>query len=197
MQIRRKRLWICLALLTITLAVVCWFEPTGVVRGWLRGEAFYQGRPTNYWSRELERWNRLDVTFFCFGNAMVAVDGLVVESDEVATTTRFVMGNAPGQANNALWIDVNQAVPQNLVLDLSNSYSRSPGLFDRLAERVGVTLPQPERPALFEGDPDAEPVLRELLDDPSPTVRDHARRGLERINGRPFERRVINELAAP
>jgi hypothetical protein len=26
------------------------------VVGWGRGEAFYQGRPTSYWSRELNRW---------------------------------------------------------------------------------------------------------------------------------------------
>jgi hypothetical protein len=29
------------------------FEPTGVARGWLRGEAFFHGRPANYWGRAL------------------------------------------------------------------------------------------------------------------------------------------------
>jgi hypothetical protein len=30
---------------------------THVGRGWLRGEAFFQGRPTSAWRDELERWN--------------------------------------------------------------------------------------------------------------------------------------------
>jgi hypothetical protein len=32
-----------------------WLEPTRVVWGWLRGEAFYEGRPTSYWRRAIER----------------------------------------------------------------------------------------------------------------------------------------------
>jgi len=32
-------------------------EPTRVVWGWLRGEAFYQGRPTSWWRTEVDRWN--------------------------------------------------------------------------------------------------------------------------------------------
>ncbi|OAI46023.1 hypothetical protein AYO44_12130 [Planctomycetaceae bacterium SCGC AG-212-F19] len=27
------------------------------IYGWLRGEAFYQGMPTSYWSREIQQWN--------------------------------------------------------------------------------------------------------------------------------------------
>jgi len=29
-------------------AFAVWLAPTRVVRGWLRGEAFYQGRPTSW-----------------------------------------------------------------------------------------------------------------------------------------------------
>src|SRR5262249_29410821 len=46
--------------LIILAAFAVWLEPTRVVWGWLRGEAFYQGRPTSYWGLEIERWK-------CFG----------------------------------------------------------------------------------------------------------------------------------
>jgi HEAT repeat protein len=49
-----RKPWIVGLFILGMLAVVCWFEPTGVVRGWLRGEAKYQGRPTNYWRRGLQ-----------------------------------------------------------------------------------------------------------------------------------------------
>jgi hypothetical protein len=43
--------------LTLGIAVLAlWLEPTRVVWGWLRGEAFYQGRPTSYWRQELALW---------------------------------------------------------------------------------------------------------------------------------------------
>jgi hypothetical protein len=32
------------------------------VIGWWRGEAFYQGMPTSYWSRECQRWQELKIT---------------------------------------------------------------------------------------------------------------------------------------
>jgi hypothetical protein len=34
-----------------------WFEPTCIVRGTLRGEAFYDGKPTSWWSEEIEHWD--------------------------------------------------------------------------------------------------------------------------------------------
>lgn len=45
---KRCRYWLLLvALLGVALAV--YFEPTRCVRGWLWGEAFFDGRPTSYW----------------------------------------------------------------------------------------------------------------------------------------------------
>lgn len=53
--LKRKRLLVvCLAAAFVALAI--WVEPTRVVWGWLRGEAFYQGRPTSYWRREIGQW---------------------------------------------------------------------------------------------------------------------------------------------
>src|SRR5215475_11766171 len=44
----RPRTWIALLGVAGVLLAV-YFEPTYCVRGWLRGEAFYDGRPTSYW----------------------------------------------------------------------------------------------------------------------------------------------------
>lgn len=43
-------------MLLILGAFAVWLEPTRVPWGWLSGEAFYDGRPTSWWARELERW---------------------------------------------------------------------------------------------------------------------------------------------
>jgi hypothetical protein len=40
----------------VCLAVAIWFEPTYCVRGWLRGEAFFDGRPTSYWRERCDEW---------------------------------------------------------------------------------------------------------------------------------------------
>jgi hypothetical protein len=53
-----KRRWIRWSLILLILAAFAvWLEPTRVVWGWLRGEAFYQGRPTSYWARQIEPWD--------------------------------------------------------------------------------------------------------------------------------------------
>src|SRR5262249_49074911 len=50
---RRLLRWSLLLIVAVILAV--WFEPTGGLRAWLRGEAFYQGRPTSYWREIIRR----------------------------------------------------------------------------------------------------------------------------------------------
>ena len=44
----RRRTWLVLAALSCV-ALAGYFEPTHCVRGWLWGEAFFDGRPTSYW----------------------------------------------------------------------------------------------------------------------------------------------------
>ncbi|OAI53187.1 hypothetical protein AYO44_16200 [Planctomycetaceae bacterium SCGC AG-212-F19] len=49
---RRRWLWLCLTLFgaaSFMLPAVHWR-----VIGWVKGEAFYQGRPTSYWAKEIE-----------------------------------------------------------------------------------------------------------------------------------------------
>src|ERR1043166_149159 len=51
---RRWKLWLSLLILAgslFALPAVHWR-----VIGWVRGEAFYQGRPTSYWSMECSQW---------------------------------------------------------------------------------------------------------------------------------------------
>jgi len=48
-------------ILAIFAAFAVWLEPTRVVWGWLRGEAFYQGRPTSWWRQELSQWKMHEV----------------------------------------------------------------------------------------------------------------------------------------
>ena len=49
-----KRRLLCWSLLLVTLAAFAvWLEPTRVVWGWLRGDAFYDGRPTRWWRGQL------------------------------------------------------------------------------------------------------------------------------------------------
>jgi hypothetical protein len=45
---KRRRTWLLIAALT-GVALAVYFEPSHCVRGWLWGEAFFDGRPTSYW----------------------------------------------------------------------------------------------------------------------------------------------------
>jgi hypothetical protein len=47
-MLNRRRTWFLLAVL-IGVALAVYFEPSHCVRGWLWGEAFFDGRPTSYW----------------------------------------------------------------------------------------------------------------------------------------------------
>jgi len=58
MAMLKRRLLRWSLILLILAAFAVWLEPTRVVWGWLRGEAFYQGRPTSWWRTELNRWER-------------------------------------------------------------------------------------------------------------------------------------------
>src|SRR5262245_32398789 len=56
----KRRLLHWSLLLVIFAAFAVWLEPTRVVWGWLRGEAFYEGRPTSWWRNELSHWGILE-----------------------------------------------------------------------------------------------------------------------------------------
>jgi hypothetical protein len=54
---KRCRYWFLLIAL-IGIGLAAYFEPTRCVRGWLWGEAFFDGRPTSYWRGRVDRWLR-------------------------------------------------------------------------------------------------------------------------------------------
>jgi hypothetical protein len=58
-------------ILVILAAFAVWLEPTRVVWGWLRGEAFYQGRPTSWWHKELDKWHYSQYATFSNGRMRV------------------------------------------------------------------------------------------------------------------------------
>jgi len=57
-RLLRKR-WLCLLLvLLIGTALLVFPASRWRIIGWLRGESFYQARPTSYWSGELSQWGK-------------------------------------------------------------------------------------------------------------------------------------------
>jgi hypothetical protein len=50
-----RRLLIAVLLIALTCGVL-YEMATHVGRGWLRGEAFYEGRPTSYWRARCDEW---------------------------------------------------------------------------------------------------------------------------------------------
>lgn len=63
---KRKLRW--LLILAILAAFVVWLEPTRVIWGWLRGEAFYDGRPTSWWVDELSHWKMVTLDVDSLGH---------------------------------------------------------------------------------------------------------------------------------
>ena len=55
MKKRFRRILLALVVLGVAAAVLFELE-THVLRGWLRGEAFFDGRPTSYWRAATHAW---------------------------------------------------------------------------------------------------------------------------------------------
>jgi hypothetical protein len=45
----KRRWWLVVVGSLLGIALATYFEPTRCLRGWLWGEAFFEGRPTSYW----------------------------------------------------------------------------------------------------------------------------------------------------
>lgn len=57
----KRIVWSVVALLAI-LPGIAWFEPTGTVPGWLRGEPFYRGGSAGYWEKQLRQDDPVGLT---------------------------------------------------------------------------------------------------------------------------------------
>ncbi len=68
-MLKRWKTW----LLTFCLVgiVLCALESQRILTGWLRGEAFYQGRPTSYWRGELEGYR--NTSFLSFSSYDIVI----------------------------------------------------------------------------------------------------------------------------
>ena len=49
---KKRPIIICL-FVAILGSVIFWLQSNYIITGWLKGEAFYQGRPTSYWRQNL------------------------------------------------------------------------------------------------------------------------------------------------
>jgi hypothetical protein len=149
-----RRLLIAIALVGLTLGIL--YEcATHVGRGWLFGEAFFDGRPTSWWRRELAQWEIIDAT-----PALMLFDG----KGNQHLGPSFIY-----QRDLTWWDRLRQG-------DWSFWQDR-PG-------RIDFTNNSFSGPPIVSGHAEAEPVLRALVDDPAPRVRRMARLGLkmERID---------------
>src|SRR5438128_8191554 len=141
-----------------------WLEPTRVVWGWLRGEAFYQGRPTSYWRYELARLKWVQSGDCWWGEEVwtrqntQSQEWLVLLCRVASFVAEFA--RIRGGARPEFWrIRLQDTVE---------------------LEWLGVTQKQETlgRPEIISGDLEAEPILLALHDDPSASVRYHANLGL-------------------
>ena len=131
---RKWPLILIAAVEALLVLVVVYCEPSYCVRGHLRGEAFFDDKPTSYWRQEIEQW---DITF----------------------------------------VQVPKIYQRDGTMDWALSLSpRSPRWFTRV--RDWLIDRKPLDPFEFEERfyaRAADPMLCELLGDPSPNVRLFAR----------------------
>lgn len=60
---RKRTLYFVLFVTVAAFAV--WLDPTRIAWGWLRGEAFYENRPTAFWRHQLMRWQMDEKNWGC------------------------------------------------------------------------------------------------------------------------------------
>jgi hypothetical protein len=141
-----RRVFVGIAMFAI-LAGIAYEASTHVIRGWLRGEAFYDGRPTSYWRPKCDEWlERFDDQY----------------SFEMSTwLISFEHKEAPGARRLA---------PPNLNHEGQNWHFSGPKstYFTRVRDslRSKTDLEHDKQfefaPKILWGTPDTQPVLEEL-----------------------------------
>ncbi len=129
---------VVVVLIGLTLAGVYEYR-THVGRGWVRGEAFFDGRPTSYWSAQVNRWAKR------FQAPEDAIQFMTIDPTVISPNS--------GDNSAAPWKDFGP-VPQVPVPTL---WDRVTGWF-RPASKYDVPFP----PEILSGSIETEPVLREL-----------------------------------
>jgi hypothetical protein len=147
-----RRRWLLLSLLLL-IPFAVYLEPTRVLWGSLRGEAFYDGRPKSWWANELQQWHPIMCKIHDDGRTTVSTNSQDFNNPQlVANGFVPLLFRRPNWMQNA-WHSV----------------------FD------GQLTQSSNGPALLHGDPDAQPILEELAEHESEEVRLLARHGLAQI----------------
>ncbi len=146
---RRWKIWMLAFCLLVI--VLCGLESQRILTGWLRGEAFYRGRPTSYWRERLERWY-LILEFRHQGEAGEIYYGRHQLSD--------------AWQGELLWISKNQGIDTPRICC---NWVQQPTKRDNWFKWILASLSLGPPPFL-DGDPNALPVLEELAQDGSPGV---------------------------
>ena len=143
-------------ILVILAAFAVWLEPTRVVWGWLRGEAFYQGRPTSWWAEQIKLWSPPKHSE-CL-------------ADYVANQCKIVFARVRAKPEDSPFVlgffDIDLVPRQSLL---------------RTSIAKWISLPEPTWPNVLDGDMAARAVLRELHTYQEPHVCQLAWIGLNRL----------------
>jgi hypothetical protein len=136
---------------------------TYVVRGWLRGEAFFEGRPTSYWRGRCDEWSErfndeygLRMTTWLLPFEYAEDPGQRVLDPLPECNRGFMAGRHPVPT---YWTRIRDAFRSEAEIRRERDYRFSP--------------------AIFRGSPDAQAVLEELANEEKYQVL--ANLGLQRI----------------
>jgi HEAT repeat protein len=190
-----KLKWLVLAvgLAAVVLGMVVLWEPTGILLGHLRGESFFQGRPTNYWRQALQNSDPASRTAAVEtlkqgGASAVAVLVELLKDDRSndwsAAEVRWTAAEILGE----LGTDAAKATP-DLLAALHDPDAHVRSVAALMLQKVGAPPEQAVPPLIglldgndrlravevlsqYRGDARAAvPRLKELLKDPQPDMR--------------------------
>jgi hypothetical protein len=151
-----------------------YFEPTYGVRGHLWGEPFFEGKSTSWWRHELERWELIDIGAFWLDLGVPNEQFQIVSGDPVRY--EFPQDEFPQEPNR---YELFAPVYQRESTWLDRLWQGDRDFWRERPGRININGGSFSGPSILAGQADAEPVLRALLDDPSPKVRRMARIGLK------------------
>jgi hypothetical protein len=146
------RRWLPLMTYAVEVSLVlaaAYCEPTLTVRGKLHGEAFFEGKSTSWWRRELRHWHESDLW----------------------------IDHSSGQRGGHMLYRQNQPDWLERLMNRGRRFWQAADEVD--IDIIYFVDLDVREPPLFKGDAEAKKVLSALLDDPSPHLRRMARLGLK------------------
>ena len=146
-------------ILAILAAFAVWLEPTRVVWGWLRGAAFYQGRPTSWWAEQLRPWK--------------IADGLAGNFVRLFNEDSKRIRALRGSQDNLEDSKIEEGLFAVQLFAQPSSF--------RAWIAKWISLSDPTWPCVLDGDTAAKRVLTELQSNDDPHVRHLARIGVQRF----------------